>query len=431
VIQVRAVRGAWQAIRVASPRLLAVTAGSLAGSMVLGAVLGAAFWWVAARLFSPQAVGVAVASLSLMSLVGSVAMVGAGTLLIRDLHQAGTRRNVLAGTAIIGAGALAAVVGIGVALVAPLLNTELADLSASAFSIAIFAAGVGVTTAAAVVDEILLALLRARLRLLRNGVFNVAKLAALAIAGVALGAAGSLGIYAAWVAGVVVSLVWLLPFVRTRLFDGPLFSWAALRELAPSAVAHQALNTAIDLPALGIPVAVALLMPPETTAQFYIAFMLASVAYYLPTALSQTLYAIGARAVDQLWQHARVTIGVSFAAGLSATVGLAVLAHPILSLFGPQYSAVSGIAPLLAVISLPLVVKDHFQIVFRIHRRERFALAALAVGAALEVGASVAGLLIGGLVGLAIGWLVAATLEASFMTPALILIARERRGGAA
>lgn len=425
--QAGTLRTAWRAFRVASPRLLALTAGSLVGSMVLGAVLGAVFWWLAARLFSQHEVGVAVASLSSMSLVGSFAMVGAGTLLIRDLHRAPERRKVLAGTAIIGAGVLSTGVGIGVAVVAPLLNSDLADLSASAVSIGIFAAGVGFTTVAAVVDEILLGLMRARLRFLRNGVFNAAKLAALAVAGIALGTTGSLGIYAAWLVGVVVSLVWLLPFARKLLLRGPVFSWAVLRELGPSAIAHQALNTTLDVPALGIPVAVALLMSPSTTAQFYIAFMVASVAYYVPFALSQTLYAIGARTVDRLWEHARVTISLSLLAGLSATAVLVVFAHPILSIFGTEYAAVFRIAPLLAVISIPLVAKDHFHVVFRIHHRERFALIVSGIGAVLEVFAAVAGLLVGGLVGLSIGWLVAASVEASVMTPALILIAREGR----
>jgi O-antigen/teichoic acid export membrane protein len=419
-------RDAIRAVRLASPRLLLVTASSLAGSMVLSAVFGAAFWWLAARLYPAHAVGVAVASLSAMSLVGSLSLVGAGTLLVRELHHSSGRRLLLAGTASISAGALAALVGIVFAVGAPRLNPELSSLAASPLTVLAFTAGVVLTAVAAVIDDILLGLLRAQLRLYRNAVFNVAKIGALLAMGVVLGGDRPLEIYGSWVAGILLSLLVLLPAMRGH-WSGRLFSWAVMREHGPGALAHQGLNTALELPALGIPVAVALLVSPQTTAQFYIAFMLASVSFYVPLALAQTLYAVGSRHLSEVWQHARVTIGGSLAAGIAAVVAMFFLAEPILGLFGPQYAAASGIAPLLAAVSVPLVAKDHFQVIFRVYRRETFALVICGLGAALEIAAAVVGVKAGGLPGLAIGWLAAVILEAMVMGPALLAIARSHR----
>ena len=345
-------------------------------------------------------------------------------MLIRDLHRSAEQRTLLAGTAILATGAVATAIGTLFAVAAPLINPQLRELGASPIAVAVFAAGVALTTLATVVDDILLGLLRARLRLLRNAIFNVAKIGVLVAVGLIIGGDRPIEIYGAWGAGVVISLVVLVPIVRRNWRGGPLFSWSVLRQFGPSAVSHQALNTALQLPALGIPFAVALLAPPTTTAQFFVVFMLTSVSFYVPLALSQTLYAIGSRAREQLWDHARVTIGASIAAGALAVVTMAVLAEPILGLFGPEYAAAAPIAPLLAAVSIPMAVKDHFHMIFRIQHRERLALGLCAVGALLEVAGAVVGLALAGILGLSLGWLLAASMEAVVMAPLLLRAAR-------
>src|SRR3954464_13428789 len=59
------------------------------GAMVIGsgtaAVLGFAYWWLAARSFSPDAIGRAAANFSLMQLVGMIGGAGIGTLLTGEI----------------------------------------------------------------------------------------------------------------------------------------------------------------------------------------------------------------------------------------------------------------------------------------------------------------------------------------------------------
>lgn len=411
---------ALHAVRQASPQLLLVTAGSLTGSMLLGSVLGAAFWWVATRLFTPHTIGIAVGSLSAMALVASLCLVGAGTLLVRELHRPGAQVAALIGTATLTAGTVAAFAGVLFAIVAPAINADFQELAADPLTVAIFAAGVSLTTIAIVLDEVLLGLLRARLRLLRNLVFNVVKIVLLAVVGIVVSGEQSVLIYGVWAAGALVSLFVLAPLVVRSRRSRPLFSWTLLREMVPGAVSNQALNTALGLPAIGIPVAVSLLVAPEQTAQFYLAFMLASVSFYAPHALSQTLYAVGSRSQDRLWEHARVTAALSVGIGVAAVIGIALFATPILSLFGPHYASAAGFAPLLGAVSIPIVVKDHFSVVFRIRGREGYAFAMCALGAVVELAGAVIGLAVGGLGGLGIGWLLAVLLEALVMGPPLL-----------
>jgi O-antigen/teichoic acid export membrane protein len=339
---------------------------------------------------------------------------------VRDIHRAGPRGPALVGTATFSAGAVASVVGVLFAVVAPAINGDLRGLAASPITIGVFAAGVALSSMAIVLDEVLLGLLRAKLRLLRNAVFSIAKIVALVGLGLFVSREEPVLIYGAWAIGVLASLFVLTPLVVQSWKSRPIFSWAALREMVPGAVSNQALNTALGLPAMGIPVAVALMVSPEVTAQFYIAFMLSSVSFYAPQALSQTLYAMGSRSVDRLWDHIRVTAGLSLLAGIGSVVGMVLLAEPILSLFGPHYVSAAGITPVLAALSIPIVIKDHFAVVFRIRKREGYALALSAAGAVAELMAAIIGLAIAGLMGLAIGWFAALVIEALVMGPSIL-----------
>lgn len=64
-----------------------INAGSLIGTTAVTSGLGFAFWWVAARIFSTEAVGLASATISTMTLLGSFSILGLGTLLMGELPK--------------------------------------------------------------------------------------------------------------------------------------------------------------------------------------------------------------------------------------------------------------------------------------------------------------------------------------------------------
>jgi O-antigen/teichoic acid export membrane protein len=159
--------------------------------------------------------------------------------------------------------------------------------------------------------------------------------------------------------------------------------------------------------------------------------MLASVSFYAPHALSQTLYAVGSRSMELLAEHTRFTAGLSLLSGLATVAGLTVLAEPVLSLFGPQYAEAAPIVPVLAAVAIPILVKDHFTVVYRIRHREHAALALCGGGALLELGAASFGLAAAGLAGLAWAWLLAVAGESLVMGPPLLRALGSGPGGEA
>ena len=71
---------------------IAFNAGSLMAAIVVNSGLGFVFWWLAARTFSPSEVGFAAAAVSAMTLLGTLGVLGLGTLLIGELpRRAGGR----------------------------------------------------------------------------------------------------------------------------------------------------------------------------------------------------------------------------------------------------------------------------------------------------------------------------------------------------
>jgi O-antigen/teichoic acid export membrane protein len=396
--------------------------GSLLGSLVVTAGLGAVFWWIAARLFTPEAVGIAAGSISAMTFIGALAMAGTGTLLIRELPKATEDRTAMVATTLAVTTSIGAVLGIGYALLAPHVNPALAALAASPLAVALFAVGVVLTIGATLADSALLALLHASVRLARNVVFAVSKLALLIPAALVFGAASQRSIYGVWALGAALSLLMVALVYRRSL--APAVDLALVPRYARPALLHFALSMAIAFPSLLIPVLVALLGSPVQAAEFYVAWMLASVAFYPAVALTQSLFALSGRDPHELWRYARTTMAASFGVGILAVAGAAILGGPVLGLFGETYRAAAGALPIFVAVAIPQTVKDHYQTISRLHGRLGLAILICVVGGLVESVAAAVGFLLGDVTGLAVAWLMAVLTEGAVMAPLTIRAAR-------
>src|SRR5947209_17903044 len=99
--------------------VILVNAGSLVGTTAVTSMLGFVYWWLAARQFPPEAVGFASAAISAMMLLGTVCILGLGTLLIRELPRRLGREVSLISAALIVVCALGGCIGILFAVIAP------------------------------------------------------------------------------------------------------------------------------------------------------------------------------------------------------------------------------------------------------------------------------------------------------------------------
>jgi O-antigen/teichoic acid export membrane protein len=415
----------------ATNRLIVANASAMMGTMIVTSGLGALYWLLAARLFDPASVGLAGASISTMTLLGTAGMLGLGTLLIGELpRQPGEEVSFIA-TALLVSGLAGVVLGVAFAIIAPGVSPNLQALAASPLTVGLFALGVALTSITMVLDQALIGLLRGGLQLWRNAAFAVIKLGVLIGVAIELGGGRWLTIYWTWTIGNLVSLAGLAVFVAWRwaglrghrLRPQP----ALLRRFGRAALGHHALNMALQLPGLALPVLVTSLLSATANAYYYAASIAAGPFFFGTLALVTALYAVGSRSPSALAQRLRFTFGLALAAGLAGNVVLFLGADLLLRLFGSGYAAQAGwTLRLLGLCIFPIIIKDHYVTLSRIHGRLAGTAILATAGGAVELGLAALGAILGGLPGLVLGWLAALLVEAALMAPTVYRAARGR-----
>src|SRR6266567_2152876 len=377
--------------------IILFNAGSLVGTTAVTSVLGFVFWWLAARAFPPEAVGLASAAISAMTLLGSVAIVGLGTLLLGELPLQRGREGSLISAALILVAGIGGLLGFAFVVVAPYVSSGFQPLGASIGSSAPFALGVSLTAITLVLDDALIGLFRGGLQLWRNSCFAVVKLAVLLAVSLWLSRAFGMTIYATWAIGNICSLVALAGYVLAKkgwVGRNYLPQWGLLRKLGLSALRHHLLNVTLQAPALVLPVLVTVLLSPTVT-----------------------LYAAASAQPGRLAHKIRLTLSLAFAASVLANVVLLLGTSQVLDLFGHRYAEQAAWSlRILSLESFPFIIKNHYIAVSRISGRVAHATQIMIITSLLELGGATLGALVGGLTGLSLGWFCAMCIEALCMS---------------
>jgi O-antigen/teichoic acid export membrane protein len=416
------VRAAWH-----QHRDLVSNAGSLVMSTGVASLLGVVYWVVATRLFSQRAVGYASAAVSAMTLLGTIGMLGLGTLLIGELPRRRDRAGLVA-AALLACGLGSLLLGGCFAVVAPRVSVNFATMIGTPARGLLFAAGVAVTAVTLVFDQATIGLMRGGLQLGRNIAFAVAKVAVLPATAIVLHDQLGVGITLSWVAGLALSLA--LVGIRLRLGGEPVLprpDWGVLRGLRRSAMAHNWLNLAMTMPFYLLPVLVTVIVSPTANAAFYIAVMLTTFLFIVPAHLATVLFAVVAADPGVVARKLRFALRVSFLIGLPGMAALIGGAHLALGLFGPGYT-VATVPMWLITLGYPAAVpKSLYIAVYRASGRVPRAAAVLSACSGLELAAAAAGGAAGGLYGLSLALLAVRYAEALVTTPPVLRAAFGRR----
>lgn len=398
---------------------------SLAGTTAVTSVLGLLFWTLAARRFTVEAVGVAGAAVSSMTLLGTLGSFGLGTLLISRLpHTPQGSRRVLVRTALLSAGLLALLLAVVVPLVA-IMVFDAHNLRAVAGSPArglLFAVGTGLMAAALVLDQAVLVLGSGALQLERNLTASVTKVAVLVLLSVA-GQTGGMAIFLAWAVGTLVSL----PLVSWRTRGGRaleagsrLIDTSSLRGLGRAAASHHALNTTLQAPLQLLPLIVLVTLSARDNGVFSTALQVTGFVFALPYAISVALFAAAKGDESEVLERMRFTLPLGLGLSVLANLALFPLAPHLLSIFGSVYAHQGTvILRVLVLAGIPFVIKDHFVALRRVQERTTQATVVLLGCTALELAGALVGARLGGTVGLCVGWVIVLAFEAVLLGVAL------------
>jgi O-antigen/teichoic acid export membrane protein len=403
-------------------------AGSLVATTGVTSAMGFVYWAFAARMLSQQAVGYGSASVSAMTMLGTIGMFGLGTVLIGELPKR-RRRAGLVSAALLAAAAGSLLLGLGFTVVAPHADGRFAGIVGAAGQAALFIAGVAVTGMSLVFDQATIGMMRGGLQLARNAAFAVAKLVTLPAAAFALHDGLGAGVTLSWVAGMIISLIPVA--LRLKLTGRPVLprpDWGVLRGLSRTAMAHNWLNLAIAVPMSLIPVLVTVVVSPKANAAFYAAWMINSFLYIIPVHLSTVLFAVAAADPKALAAKLRFALKLSLLIGLPGMAVLGMGAHLVLSLFGAGYARAATL-PLWLLLAgyIPALPKVYYVAVCRAAGKISRAATVLTTFAVAEIAAAAFGGATHGLIGLSVGLLAVSVVEGLATAPAVLKVARRRR----
>jgi O-antigen/teichoic acid export membrane protein len=423
-------KGFWGSLRegLQQSKLITVFA-SLTGSSAGSAILGLAFWTVAARSLTPAQVGLGAALVAVMNAASTFGILGIGMLLLERIKvvSSGDQRALLTtGLTIAGMGGAVAAAG-WLGLLA-LLNVPGVLSEISLGDALVLVGTTGFAASCSAFDYAAIGLGRSNVQLRRNLVAAVLRIAIL-LGGIMLDVRSGPVILVSWTIGLVGSL--LASPLRRHLPPRSRITLGQRRRLVRSywtmAISHHSLNLAMASSGFLLPVVVASIMQATQVAYFAQARSLADVILAPPYLLSIALFAT-AQNTEGFRRKAPRTMVIGFALTLSAIAGAALFGHFLLLIFGASYSQHSQPLLLLLVAAGPaFVVKDHFVVLRRLQGKRRQGTLIVGLWTAAELAGAVVGGLMGGMTMLCIGWSATSAICALIALPVLIRAVRGPR----
>lgn len=412
----------WSWSRLQSYVSVLFNAASLVGSTVVTSGLGVVYWWLAARWFSADDVGLASALVSATLLLGTIGMFGVDTLLVGELQRHPAQKHNLIASALLVSVIAGAVCGLGFILIMPFVSPNLNMLAHGWANAGVFVFGVSLTAALLVVDLALIGLLRGDLQFWRNSVFAIVKLALLAAVIWTNNRGNVFVIYLTWQLGNVISLGVFARalYGRRAAFRTIYFDWNFLQSLGMSALAHQSLNLMVNAPGQLLPLLVTSFLSARSNGTFYIAWMIASFLFMGAFAMSTALFASKNSKPYDFVRKLRLTMSLSFGLGSIGVGIIFVVSDWLLSLFGATYGKEASMClRMLAVGLFPLIIKQHYLAIGRVKQQVGRTIPLTLLGGILEISGAIIGAQTGGLAGLCAGWVIGLTVECLCMLPAV------------
>lgn len=393
-------------------------AGSLFATTGLSSLAGFVYWSLAARAFTQTAVGYASASVSAITMLGTIGVLGFGTLLIGELPKHASRAGLI-WAALLASAAVALLLGTVFVLAAPSVSSKFADICARPFSAALFVAGAVVTAVALLFDQAAIGLLRGGWQVSRNTAMALLKVLLLVIVVAFVSERSGLGITVSWVAATGISMLPIalaLRLAKAAVLRRP--DWRSLRRLGKKALSHNGLNLAIAVPRSLMPVLVTVVVSPAANAAFYVAWVVSGFLYILPEHLGTVLFAVSSMAPWQIVKKLRFSLRLSLMAGLPCMAALVAGSQFVLSTFGTNYVRMAEVPLVILIIGyLPTVIKLHYVAVKRAEGQLASAAAVMVFAALLESAGAITGGIFDGLDGLTVGVVAAYAIEGLVTAP--------------
>jgi O-antigen/teichoic acid export membrane protein len=372
------------------------------------AILGFAFWILAARFYSASDVGLASGIISAAGLLALLSTLGLDYGLIRFLPTSGERANITLNSSFTVAGLLSLVFAFifiaGISLWSPTLAFLRQDLiwliSFVVFTVAY--------TLYPLMGTAFVAKRRAGFDLVLGIIDSLVRVA-LVIPLAAFFQSG--GIIASWligfVAAIVVAILLLLPQVQAGYHFSPVIRREVMNEMAHFSLANYAVVLIWTFPNFALPLMVVNRLGAETNAYFYIAWSIAGFLYTIAIATSYSLFAEGSHDEERLGQDIKRGLKLVFILLIPAIILVLLIGDKVLLLFGRAYSEnATSVLRILAASAFPLSINYIYFSMRRVQKKMKSVIWFTALVAVGTLGLSWVLLPRMGILGVGVAWLV-------------------------
>ncbi|MEA2705037.1 MAG: hypothetical protein QOD63_2982, partial [Actinomycetota bacterium] len=427
---------------------LAATSSALMADTVVTSALGVVFWVVASRTYSPRQLGESAALISAMMLLSVVSQMNLAMGIARFLPQVRYHR----GRGVVTAYAATAGVGLVVAAcftgVAPRLSHGFAFLGRDQMLATALVVAVVLWNVFALQDAVLTATRWAVALPVENGLFGALKIGLMIW--LARGYADH-GVFVAWLLAMAVMLVPVNGLIFWKVLpsrgpgDGsrkatrsspqahaPAHAQATVLPLADRA--RVARYLAVDYVAAilnqgylsMLPLLVVAVLGRDANAYFYIAFVIAGAVRAVAQSMGTSLVVEGAHDESELVRLTRLSVARYAKYAVPGIAVLVVGANLLLLPFGASYVE-NGVTllRLLLVATLPQALVSLYVSVERVRANVGRVLAVEGAVVVLVTAGAIVGMDRIGLAGVGWAWLVAQSIVAGFVVPALWRACRE------
>jgi O-antigen/teichoic acid export membrane protein len=342
------------------------------GSTALTALIGYLYWVVAAHLYSVNAIGLASALISIITVVSVLAELGIGSTLVQLLPR---RKTDAAWSLTLNAGlATGALVGllagIIMVLVLPFVSPEFAIINQHIVYTLVCILGVPLYTLSTLLDQTFVAERTSRNMLIRNGTFALFKLALMLL----LVSLGALGLVASWVLALALALLGVRTLLMPRMKRAYLMTTRGIvgqvRTMLSGLAWNHFINIGSLLPMYLLSTLVTVRLSVADNAYFYTTSMVGSFFLIISTAVSVSLFAEGSHAEENVLHKARTSAGL-IALVLTPAMLISFLGgRSILSLFGPNYAQHAYLLLVIITIgAIPDAVTNIYVSILRVQKR--------------------------------------------------------------
>lgn len=344
----------------------------LMANTAVTAGLGFIFWMVIARFYTEAELGLGAAIISAISLLALLSRLGFNVALIRFLPKAEKPVDMI-NTCLTLSGIVSLVVaGIfiaGLHLWSPAFYFVREN---AIFSIA-FVFFVLFCTLSGIMDSIFIARRRADFVLLKNTIYSLLKIPLpilLVLYFHAFGIVASWGVAIAL--AVIISFLLFLPRVQNRYKPVPKLNLGIIRDIWRYSAGNYFAGLFGAASTFILPIMVVNILGAEQNAYFYVAWMIASLLFAIPMAVSQSLFAEGSHFEAPLGLNVRRSYKFIFLLLIPAIILLLLLGKWLLLLFGVSYSANAlGLLSILGISSLFVGVNSVYYSIMRVRHRIR------------------------------------------------------------